>query len=112
MPADYSIRVLNYAHTDLPFEFCGGVPIHSKPLESSRCPAIDATLIPSIGTKTRKPQAAERPIPRQRERANSISVIRRNGRILDRYLTAKRPIAAAPANLPPPGAGRSTRRRR
>ena len=29
MPADYSIRVLNYAHTDLPFEFCGGVPIHS-----------------------------------------------------------------------------------
>ncbi len=29
MPVDYSIRVLNYAHTDLPFEFCGGVPIHS-----------------------------------------------------------------------------------
>jgi glyoxylase-like metal-dependent hydrolase (beta-lactamase superfamily II) len=29
MAADYSIRVLNYAHTDLPFEFCGGVPIHS-----------------------------------------------------------------------------------
>ena len=29
MAADYSVRVLNYAHTDLPFEFCGGVPIHS-----------------------------------------------------------------------------------
>jgi len=29
MPADRSIRVLGYAHTDLPFEFCGGVPIQS-----------------------------------------------------------------------------------
>ena len=29
MAPDYSVRVLNYAHTDLPFEFCGGVPIHS-----------------------------------------------------------------------------------
>lgn len=30
MPADLSIRVLNYAHLVAPAEFCGGVPIHSN----------------------------------------------------------------------------------
>ena len=43
MAVDYSIRVLNYAHTDLPFEFCGGVPIHSG--EGSRRWPMHYTLI-------------------------------------------------------------------
>src|SRR5436190_22347401 len=50
----------------------GHVPIHSKPCDSPRCPASAATLIPNSGTNTRKPHAADRPMPRQIERASSI----------------------------------------
>ena len=54
----------------------GQVPIQSNPCDRFRCPARAAMLRPSTGTKTRKPQAAESPMPRQMDSASSIVSIR------------------------------------
>ena len=68
MSADRSIRVLGYAHTDLPFEFCGGVPIQSGKGRSSgqrtepRCERTDAAVRPSYANRSEKRSGSSSPV--------------------------------------------------